>query len=517
MTDSLYGRLKKYGNSDFYPFHMPGHKRNFPEGNMPAWYSMDITEIDGFDNLHQPQGILLESQKKAAELYCSDETFFLVNGSTAGILCAISATAKRGKKILVSRNSHMSVYHGVYLNNIELEYLYPEIGADGIATGITAEMVAEQIEEREDIGMVILNSPSYEGVISDIKGIAEVVHRKKIPLIVDAAHGAHFGFHPGYPENAVRLGADLVIHSLHKTLPAPTQTALLHVNGQLIDRRAVRRWLRVFQTSSPSYPLMGGIDFCIGLLRDKGRALMEDLLHMRAAFDNRIKECKYIKICDRIDDPVKAVIFVPHFHHMNGCRLAEMLRHDFHLEVEMASSNYVIAIFTIMDKPEGINRLAEAICEIDRRLDKGEKADIATADTAIADIAIADTAITDSAIADSETANAELRKQQVRSMKYQNYHLDTVMSIREAMDSVTEVIELETAADRVATEFISLYPPGIPIAVPGERLDDTVLKVVGEYRRQGLTVHGLTPAGGVSVIKNQGVTDMFQDKIIEVQ
>ncbi len=483
MTDSLYGRLKKYGNSDFYPFHMPGHKRNFPEGSLPAWYSMDITEIDGFDNLHQPQGILLESQRKAAVLYRSDETFFLVNGSTAGILCAFSATMGAGKKVLISRNSHMSVYHGAYINMSGLEYLYPEIGTDGIAAGITAAAVAKQIEGRDDIGAVIINTPTYEGVMSDVKGIAEAVHEKNIPLIIDAAHGAHLGFHPGYPENAVGLGADLVIHSLHKTLPAPTQTALLHVNGQLVDRKAVRRYLRIYQTSSPSYPLMAGIDFCIELLRDKGWEMMENLLHMRAMFIDKIKECRYISICEHTDDPAKAVILVNppcrSGHYMNGGILAEVLRNKYHLEVEMASFNYVIAIFTIMDKPEGIKRLADALCEIDRELGNGKLRDAETSDAETSDAEAPDTEMTDA----------------------RNCRLDTVMDIREAMESIAEEVEVAAAADRVAAEFISLYPPGIPIAVPGERLDDRVLKVIGEYRRQGLTIHGLTPSGGVHVLK----------------
>lgn len=475
MTDSLYSRLKEYGNNDYYPFHMPGHKRNFPEGYLPAWYSMDITEIDGFDNLYQPQGILSQSHNKAASLYQSEETFFLINGSTVGILCAFSVAAVKGKKVLISRNSHMSVYHGAFLNNADLEYLYPEIGANGIAEGVTAAAVAKRMEDREDIGAVIITSPTYEGVTSDIEEIAQEVHKRKIPLIVDAAHGAHFGFHSEYPENAVRQGADLVIHSMHKTLPAPTQTALLHVSGQLIDRMAIRRYLRIFQTSSPSYPLMAGIDSCIGLLRDKAWDMMENLLYMRAEFIDQVKECNFFKICERIDDPVKMVILTEHPYpsetYMNGYQLAEILRKEYHLEVEMASDNYIIAIFTIMDKPEGINRLAEALCEIDRGLRNG--------------------ALTDAGqVPDSEDL-----------INYQNYPLETVVGIREAMEGMAEEVEPEAAADRVTAEFINLYPPGIPIAVPGERLDEEVLKAIGRYRGQGLAVHGLSQAGRVYVLK----------------
>ncbi len=463
MTDSLYSRLKDYENSDFYPFHMPGHKRNLEEGVMPAWYSMDITEIDGFDNLHQPQEILLKSQQKAAHLYQAEETFFLVNGSTSGILSALSAVAGKGKKVLISRNSHMSVYHGAMINDISLEYLYPRVMDEyDIAEGIQGPEVAEYIKDREDIGAVLITSPTYEGVISDIESIAQAVHKQGIPLIVDQAHGAHFGFHSGYPENAVKQGADIVIHSVHKTLPAPTQTALLHVNGNLVNRKFLKRYLRIFQSSSPSYPLMAGIDFCINKMQEEGRERLEALRQMRSDFGEKVSRCKYIYLCE-VDDPSRVVISVKGTS-LTGHRLADILRRQYHLEMEMASESYVVAIFTIMDTSAGINRLAEALTEID--------------------------------------CNIENKKQEFhQGLFYQSHALETIVGIKEAWEGLSEEIPLNMAEGRTAAEFIFLYPPGIPLVVPGERLDGEMLEIISKYLREGVTIYGLTLTGEICILK----------------
>ena len=219
--------LEEYAQSDYYPFHMPGHKRK--SLSFPNPYEIDITEIDGFDNLHHATGMIKEAEVRGAELYHSKRCFFLVNGSTCGLLAAISAATRRGDKVLVARNCHKAVYHALYMNELQAEYLYPSITKNGIQGQITAEQVQESLYENPDAVAVILTSPTYEGIVSDVAKIAEVCHEHGIPLIVDEAHGAHFGFGGGFPENAVKLGADAVIMSLHKTLPSFTQTALLHL------------------------------------------------------------------------------------------------------------------------------------------------------------------------------------------------------------------------------------------------------------------------------------------------
>ena len=198
----LIDRLKEYGESDFYAFHMPGHKRQEELGItlFPNPFSVDITEIDGFDNLHHPEGILKESMERAAAVYGVDRTYYLVNGSTCGILAAISSAVSDGKKLLMARNSHKSAYHAAMLNRMETEYIYPEIIEEsGIQGGIEPGELRRILEADKEnrIGAVFLTSPTYEGIVSDIKSLAEIAHERGVPLIVDEAHGAHFAFYEG--------------------------------------------------------------------------------------------------------------------------------------------------------------------------------------------------------------------------------------------------------------------------------------------------------------------------------
>ena len=251
--ETLFEKLKKYSESDFYPYHMPGHKRNSVGRLSDDITKIDITEIDGFDNLHMPEGIFREMQERASSIYGADESFFLVNGSTGGILSAISAALDEGDRILMARGSHKSAYHAAYLRKLSISYLYsPIIKEFDICDSITAEQVEEALSADPDIKAVFIVSPTYEGRIADIEKIAEVVHKRGIILIVDEAHGAHLGMSDGFAPNSCQAGADIVIHSVHKTLPALTQSALLHVNGKLADRERIKRFLRIYQTSSPS-------------------------------------------------------------------------------------------------------------------------------------------------------------------------------------------------------------------------------------------------------------------------
>ena len=277
----LLERLTEYAGSDAYPFHMPGHKRReIPDGipgGFPDPYGIDITEIDGFDNLHHAEGILKDAMDEAAAIYGADRSWYLVNGSTCGILSAVFATTENGGRILTARNCHKAVYHAICLNRLEAEYLYPEeITEFGINGGIRAEDVRKALEKDAmrcagnsgdvrgkitKIQAVLITSPTYEGVVSDIRAIADAAHEYGIPLIVDEAHGAHLEYAVqchSFPKSALEYGADIVIQSLHKTLPCFTQTAILHVKGKLVDQDRVSRYLSMFQTSSPSYLLWLG-------------------------------------------------------------------------------------------------------------------------------------------------------------------------------------------------------------------------------------------------------------------
>ncbi len=274
---SLTDALILYRDSGIYPFHMPGHKRNSFTYGFYADCGTDITEIDGFDNLHDANGILKDGMKKAAHLYGSQHTFYLVNGSTCGILTGISACTNRGDRILVARNCHKSVYNAIEINGLDPVYILPQtVNELGICGSISPESIEKALEQSPEIKLIIITSPTYEGVVSDINRIADIAHKKNIPLFVDEAHGAHFGFTEGFPANSVSKGADIVVHSLHKTLPSPTQTALLHINGNIADITTVRRELSVFETSSPSYILMAGIDSCLEMLSKHSKTLFNE-------------------------------------------------------------------------------------------------------------------------------------------------------------------------------------------------------------------------------------------------
>jgi len=304
VTESkyLYDRLLAYSRAGVTPFHMPGHKRAL--GSMCDPYAIDITEIEGFDNLHHAEGILKECQERAARLWKSRHTYFLVGGSTAGILAGVSAAAWRpeaeGGVLVMSRVCHKSVYHAAAVCGLETRY------TGGLASAEeTEEALLELEREGRSACAVVITSPTYEGVVSDVKAIAEVCHRYRVPLIVDEAHGAHFGMHPCFPPSSVSQGADIVIHSVHKTLPALTQTALLHLNSELIQPSQIEFALGVYQTSSPSYVLMASVDNCVRILEESGTELFDLLAANLTEFYGKGEETlRHIRLV-RTDDPSK--------------------------------------------------------------------------------------------------------------------------------------------------------------------------------------------------------------------
>ena len=492
MKRNLFEELKTYGESDFYPFHMPGHKRNPDSGFLPEMYKIDITEIDGFDNLHHAEGIIKNAQEKAASLYHSKETFYLINGSTVGILTSIAALSDRGKKLIMARNCHKAVYHGAFLNQLETEYIYPKMIEEfGISDGITAQQVEDKIQEiilREGISDeqagkliagIVVTSPTYDGILSDVNSIVKIAHNYGIPVIVDQAHGAHFGFHSAFPENAVSDGADLVIHSTHKTLPAPTQTALLHYNSLLVSLETVKKYLRIYQSSSPSYVLMAGIDSCMDFVKREGQERLEQLLISRKELSERSKELKKIKIYPSMlerginghdiskiffqgtEEPGRLLISV-RGSGFTGQQLYDVLRETYHLQMEMCASDYVIAILSMMDRKEGFDRLWKALSETDKLLTNTEK---------------------------------NTKEEKTQFPEYCHFQPDAVLKISDAYMAEEESVPLREAKGRIVSEFVNLYPPGIPLLVPGEKIDDKMIPMIEAYLDNGYVLQGIKRDG----------------------
>lgn len=466
----LYEELISYSKDNVYPLHMPGHKRVsnklFNDDILDEIYKIDITEIDGFDNLHDANGLIKESMANAARLYKSQYTGFLVNGSTVGILSAISAVTKENDTIIIARNCHKSVYNAAYLNRLNVEYLYPEFDEEYDINGpITVTEILDKVKKVKNSGSriaaVVITSPTYDGVVSDIKNIAIKLHEENIALIVDEAHGAHFGFNEKYPENSVSY-ADIVIHSVHKTLPAPTQTALIHVNSDIISCDEVLKYLKIYQTSSPSYVLMAGIDRCMDILDAEGYEKLDTLYYYRKYIMSELSELNNIRICP-YTEPGKLVISVKGLN-ITGLELSKILRNKYSIEVEMSQSSYVLAILTMMDTKDGINRLINAIKEIDKDLSVKKVNNTIDIKTYIC------------------------KENEVKIP----YH--------KAIDMESYTVSLSEANGLVSADYINLYPPGYPIVVPGEVINSKLISLLENHLDNGYNIQGIKE-GNIRVIK----------------
>lgn len=457
--ENLKDKLCAYSESGMYPFHMPGHKRN--TDSMPVWnlWQMDVTEVEGTDNLHHAEGILKEAMERAARLFRADRSWLLVNGSTGGILSAIAAVVKPGDTVLAARNCHKSVYHAIFLNHLRAIYVQPEwIEEYHMAGGIDPQRIERLLKENPQIRAVILTSPTYEGVVSDIGRIAELAHEKGIPLIVDEAHGAHFN-QKGFPVSAVRKGADIVIQSTHKTLPALTQTGLLHVNGTLVDRERLGEFLAVYQTSSPSYVLMASIDGALSFLENE-QASVEAYSKKLGWVREEIGRLAHIRIPGRelvgkaavYDVDNSKLILSVCGKNLNGKQLYELLRMKYGLQCEMSMEGYALAMTSVMDKDEGYERLLQALKEIDGELSGVQK--------------------------NRSCGMPDAGK--------------AVLTIAEAFYAEKEPCPRKRAAGRISGEYLYLYPPGAPFLVPGERISGILMERMEELERAGFEIQGLS-------------------------
>ncbi len=481
--DTLYDRLKSYEASDYYGFHMPGHKRNKSFSGIADVCGIDITEIEGFDDLHHAHGILKDAQERAAAIYHAEETHFLINGSTAGILSAVLGVTKKGDRILVARNCHKSVYHAIYMNELDPVYLYPGFNEKlQLNTEISAREVRRALEEEPGICVVVIVSPTYDGVVSDVKAVADAAHEKGLPLIVDEAHGAHFGFHPYFPDNANKKGADIVVHSLHKTLPSLTQTALLHMNGTIVDRERVRRYLHMLQSSSPSYVLMAGIDSCIGLLDKKREDLFVPYVEMLEETRKKLAALRRLACvgpgaeAGRFDR--SKIILSTGKADMDGRELYKALYAQYHLQMEMAAGSYVLAMTSPGDTEEGMMRLLHAAFEIDGEADRRMKA-------------------RHGIIKEAQTMCFSSGRLPVLPKKYTGTKLEQEL---EKGRRQARFLPWEDSAGYISLEYAYLYPPGIPVVVPGEQMTKEAADLLAWYERKGCPVEGLKKQGRIEVL-----------------
>ena len=462
---NLQEKLEKYYKEDYLPMHMPGHKRNVELLGEKLPYKIDITEIDGFDDLHHAEGLIKDIENKAKKIYGSKKSFLLVNGSTCGILAGIRSVVNFGDKVLVARNSHKSAYNAIELNGLNPIYILSKIGEDGIDRNIDIVEVEEKLKENKDIKLVIITSPNYVGVISNIKGVSNIAHKYNVPVLVDEAHGAHLKFMERIKDKeAINCSADIVVQSLHKTLPALTGTALLHIRGNLVKEENVARELSIFETSSPSYVLMSSIEECLDIIESKGKELFKEYQNNLEYFYNETKKLKNLKILGNEilnknnKEEIKKefydfgkIVIKTNETNITGKDLANILRNDYKIELEMSSINYALAMTSICDSKENFKRLLDALIDIDSKLEKKykkkEKLDI----------------------------TLQLPKKELSI-------LETIKNTNSEFKTYKET------EGRISKEYIWVYPPGIPLITPGEVISKELIKRIEEFRKANIEI-----------------------------
>lgn len=471
---------------------MPGHKRK-------TGYSTDITEITGYDNLHDPHGIIRESMDNLKEIYHTRESWYLVNGSTVGILAAVSAVCGPGDKIVIARNCHKAVYHAIRLLRLEALYLYPryhprydfalDMGREGL------EQLDRILAGTEGIKMVVLTSPTYEGIVSDIAAFRDLISRydDRIVLLADEAHGAHFPFHEAFPASALERGADLVVQSCHKTLPALTQTALLHLCSERVRREALADWLAVYETSSPSYVLMASAEASVIFMHNRGKKLRKYVDNLRA-FRKKCGQLLHICLISGEKLPVYdydmgKLVFCIKGEKQGGKWLFEKLRDQWNIELEMENLSYAIAMTSVMDEEEDFEYLFDALSALDRELGaRPGPAAVREPDALCGGGQVREPEAPScgrSGQSDAERAApaGSLAVTPVKAVK--------VMEAWEALEIRSRDLALSESAGRTAASYVMIYPPGIPLLVPGEKIMKEMVENLKLYLYNGYNVPGL--------------------------
>ena len=446
---TIYEKLKRHAG-DRLPMHMPGHKRRTDEPYLrDLCAELDITEIDGFDDLHDPSGILADAEARAARLWGAEHSHLLVGGSTVGVLAGVYSLLKRGDVVIVARNCHKSVFHALEICGADARYIVPETdGETGVFKDVTPLSVKKALDENPDARLVIITSPTYEGVISDVKGIALAAHAKAVPLLVDEAHGAHLDLCDKFAGGAVKSGADVVIQSLHKTLPSLTQTAIAHVGG-LADDKAFSRALDIFETSSPSYLLMASADGCIDYISSH-RAAFEKWSGNVDEFVKSAAALEKLKLfrgdgCFGFDKS-KLVISTAGAS-LSGYELMNVLREKYLIELEAAGARYALAMTGVSDGESSLGTLMAALEEIEKSVG-GQKREAALPCPV-----------------------------PPRAAK-----------ISDAVSKRAESVSGGEAVGRVCAEYVYAYPPGVPLIVPGEIFTRDVILTAEKLKNIGARV-----------------------------
>lgn len=500
----LYEMLERHAGRQAAAFHVPGHKQRtvgLGEAAVARYgplLTLDVTELDDTDDLHHPAGPIAEAQRLAAACFGAEETRFLVGGSTAGNLAMILGTTAPGDLLIVQRNVHRSIFHGLMLAGARAVLLQPEIDAGtGLAVIPGADLVRRAVRRYPEARGVILCSPNYYGMSGDLRPVVEACHEAGMPLLVDEAHGPHFGLHPRFPASALHAGADAVVQSTHKMLGAMTMGAMLHMQGPRIDREAVRQALRMVQSSSPSFPLLASLDLARRHVHAGGAAAFEPALAAATALRERLPQTAFRAAeasGPHRQDPLKLALYDIRGT-MNGFRLRDELAAR-NCDIEMADARHAVLALGIGTRQQDAERLLEALTDISGRLPAraapGAERQAPGQEGGQPQV---------QARSQAEAAAARLGPDSAQAAELRPAAA-VAGAGREDADEVplpaafsrtfppTERVRLEESAGRVAGEWVVPYPPGIPELYPGEVVTALAIERLQRWRKQGAQIQG---------------------------
>ncbi len=441
----LLAALQSSGNRPHAPFYVPGHKRGRGISSQlshllgKAVFRYDLPELPEFGNLLPPEGVMKAAQDLAANAFGADETWFLANGSTSGVMGAILATCGDGDQIILPRNVHQSAIAGLILSGAIPIFIHPVYDPEfDLAYTIAVKDLEGAIAQHPEAKAILITSPTYQGVCADIKAIAEIAHSYHLPLIVDAAHGAHFGFHREFPPSPLTLGADVVIQSLHKTLGALTQASLLHLQGKRVSATALTSALQCLQSSSPSHLLLASLDAARQQVATEGKDLLERAFGLAQRAKARIEKISelalFSPVCPQSGcyalDPTRITIDISRLG-LTGFAADEILHEQLGVTAELPTAKTLTFVITFGNTERDIEALGEGL----------------------------------NALIEQTTAET-ISQLPISSLP----PLAPCISPRQAFFAAKEVLPLSATVGKISAELVCPYPPGIPVLMPGERI-----------------------------------------------
>ena len=449
--------LEKFHNKRSVSFHVPGHKNGLLS-NLPnvlkETMRYDLTELSGLDDYHHPEEAIKEAELQLSETYKTQKSYFLVNGTTVGNLAMIYATCQFGEQIIVQRNAHKSIFHAIELVGAEPIFVAPEWDErTKTASYVSLEVIDKAIQQYPMAKAVVLTYPSYYGVASsNLQRIIDLCHMNNIPVLVDEAHGAHFRVNKGFPKSALMCGADVVVQSAHKTLPALTMGSFLHFNSKLVKLGKINKYLRMLQSSSPSYLLLASLDDARSYVERYNEIDYKHFIDRRKLFIDALQTISSLEIV-QVDDPLKLLIRVGEY---AGFQVQKAFEAQ-NIYVELADTHQVLVILPLL-KGEHEYPFADIRKRIKKAVDQLRK----------------------------ELPNSPGEIQPIIQYPISTLH----MSIGVLNEKQGQWIPYTRSIGRIAKEMLIPYPPGIPLLIAGEKITVSMLTELEEWLDKGAVFQG---------------------------